>query len=139
MRQDTQGGTRDQAGYDPKWHPDIEQFARRLAGPENIPKIRATAETFYDNWGNQRLSHLAFLKRLAAFHEYERDPQKRDLDPLFIDSQLVEIAAILPYARRQTIAWLRPIYDELLCIARRTKPDRQALLGVQPSPSIDFF
>ena len=125
--------------YDPKWHPEMAKFAQRLAKPENIPQVRAFAEQLYDAWANKEFSHGEFLRRLVAFREYERDPRKRDLEPLTIDEQLVEIAAYLPYARSQTLAWLRPIYDELICIARRTKWERQALLNVRPAPSDDLY
>ncbi len=134
MRQDV---PRD--AYDPKWHPDIARFARRLAEPRNVSAIRTIAERLFDARGGQKLSRLDFDKRLEAFREYERDPRERDLAPIFIDSQIVEIGEILRYARPQTISWLRPIHDEIVCIARRTKSDRRALLGVQPAPTLDFF
>lgn len=127
-----------QDAYDPKWHPDIARFARRLAEPRNASAIRTIAERLYEARGGQKLSRLDFDKRLEAFREYERDPRERDLAPIFIDSQIVEIAELLKYARPQTISWLKPVYDELICIARRTKSDRQALLNVQPAPSLDF-
>jgi len=139
MRQDTKSGARDQRAYDPRWHPDTAKFARNLAEPGNVPKIRAHAERLYDAWGDQKLSRLTFDNRLDAFRKYERDPRCReDFAPLFIDSQIVEIAELLKYARPQTISWLKPVYNELIRIARRTKSDRQALLNVQPAPSLDF-
>ncbi len=138
MRQDTR------AAYDPKWHPDIAQFARKLAEPRNTTEIRAFAERLYDHWAGQRLSRLDYDLRLEAFRKYERDPWFYDMEPLFIDSQLVEIAALLPYARPQTLAWLKPIHDELTCIARRTKQLRQvrryleSYLLLHPVETLDF-
>ena len=125
--------------YDPVWHRDTAMFARSLTAPNRVEEMRAIAEKMYDDRANQKTSYEYFQDMLTEFQAYERDPRCRGQDPLLIDSHLVQIAAFLKYARPQTVTWLGRIFEDLTLIARRTKPLRQALLNVQPAPSLDFY
>lgn len=124
--------------YDPRWHPDVARFARNLADPANAPEIRRRAQRMYDHWETYQVSEPEFFRRLDAFRAYERDPRCRHgMHPLLIDTNLVETAAMLPFVRPQTLGWFRRFHDELLGIAERTAPLRQALLLAQSFPDID--
>lgn len=125
--------------YDPVWHRDTAMFARTLATPKRVTEMREVAEKMYDDRANQKVSYEYFQDMLTQFQAYERDPRCRKQDPLLIDSLLLQIAAFLKYARPQTVAWLGRVHDDLTAIARRTKWERQALLNVQPAPTLDFF
>ncbi len=125
--------------YDPLWHPNVECFARNLQKPDSAREVRRFAEQMYDNFTRRRLVDAQFWQRLEAFRAEEDDPSARhNFDPLFIDSNIVEIRALLLYVRPETGEILRHYEKEFLLIAMRTKPWRHALLHVQPPPTLDL-
>lgn len=125
--------------YDPCWHPAIEKFQQSLKHPSHVPIVKRFAEQMHDDFFKRRIAEPEFWQRLETFRAYEDDPTRRNgIDPLLIDSNLVEIRAILKYARPETSGWLAFYEDQFLQIAMRTKHWRQALLTVQSPPTLDL-
>lgn len=131
---------KDMKSYDPRWHSAVAAFARNLADPANEREIRKRAQRLEDHWETRRFAPALFDQRLRAFRADEFAGETRlRFDPLRIDEDLVEIAAMLPYVHPQTLAWLSPIRDEIVAIAERTRPLRQRILSAaERAPVLDL-
>ena len=123
--------------YDPCWHPVVARFAKRLAEPSSVEDVRRCVAAMHE-WPELQFLEVRFWMRRDAFLADELYPETRgQIDPLFIDTNIVETQAILPHVPGWTAGWMKPFLRDVLGIAARTKPMRMALLWRRNAPMID--
>lgn len=127
--------------YNPEWHSEVNEGARWFDDPANAELIRRAAQRIPDDLGEPgRKAKKSYERRVRIFRAEERAGMDCPaIDPLRIDKDIVEIAALLPHVRPRVREWLAPIHADLLAIAERTLFVRQQiLLLADQAPTIDF-
>jgi hypothetical protein len=127
--------------YDPKWHSEVDEGARWFDDPAKADLIRKAAQRIPDDRGDlEQRSKKEYERRVRIYLAEERAGMDcAAIDPLRIDKDIVDIAALLPHVRPRVREWLAPIHTQLLEIAKRTLYVRQQiLLLADQAPTLDI-